>query len=189
VSHPEDLAGRAVHPGPALRLLDGYLRSLTSLEEPPSPELAPIIGVHLLDLVAATLEPTAESKEIVAKRGVRVARLRAILAEIGRRSSDPNFDLDNVAGALGLSRRYVQRLLEETGKAFTGHLAEHRLERAFAMLTDRRYLHLAIIDIAFAAGFHDVFHFNRMFRWRFGETPLGVRATAIVPERKPRRSA
>ena len=184
VAHPEDLAGHAVHPGPALRLLDGYLRSLTSLEDPPSPELAPIIGVHVLDLVAATLGPTAEAKEVVAKRGVRAARLRAILAEIGRRSGDPGFDLDKVAGALGLSRRYVQRLLEETGRSFTAHLVERRLDRAFAMLTDRRYLHLAIIDIAFAAGFGDVSHFNRMFRRRFGETPFGARSAAIVLERK-----
>jgi AraC-like DNA-binding protein len=146
--------------------------------------LAPIIGVHVLDLVAATLGPTAEAKEVVANRGVRAARLRAILAEIGRRSGDPGFDLDKAAGALGLSRRYVQRLLEETGRSFTAHLVERRLERAFAMLTDRRYLHLAIIDIAFAAGFGDVSHFNRMFRRRFGETPFGARSAAIVLERK-----
>jgi len=184
VPHPEDLAGHPVHPGPALRLLDGYLRSLTSLEEPPSPELAPIIGVHLVDLVAATLGSTAEAAELVAKRGVKAARLRAILAEIARRFGDPDFDLDNVAGTLGLSRRYVQRLLEETGKSFTEHLVERRLERSFAMLTDRRCLHLAIIDIAFAAGFGDVSHFNRVFRRRFGETPSGVRAAAIGPEQK-----
>jgi AraC-like DNA-binding protein len=182
VSHPEDLAGRPLRPGPALRLLDGYLRSLTSLEEPPPPDLAPIIGVHLLDLAAAALGPTAEAVEIVAKRGVKAARLRAILTEVARRFSDPDFDLDNVAGALGLSRRYVQQLLEETGKSFTEHLVERRLERAFAMLTDRRCLHLAIIDIAFAAGFGDVSHFNRMFRRRFGETPSGVRAAAIAPD-------
>jgi len=83
VSHPEDLAGRPLRPGPALRLLDGYLRSLTSLEEPPPPDLAPIIGVHLLDLAAAALGPTAEAVEIVAKRGVKAARLRAILTEGG----------------------------------------------------------------------------------------------------------
>src|SRR5437660_1416902 len=112
VPYPEDLAGRAVRPGPALRLLDGYLRSLTSLEEPPPSELAPMIGVHLLDLVAAALGPTAEAAEIVAGRGVKAARLRAILAEIARRFSEPDFDLDNVAGTLGLSRRYVQQLLE-----------------------------------------------------------------------------
>jgi len=182
VANPEDLAGHPVHPGPALRLLDGYLRSLTCLEEPPSSELAPIIGVHLLDLVAAALGPTSEAAEIVAMRGVKAARLRAILAEVARRFSEPDFDLDDVAGRLGLSRRYVQQLLEETGKSFTEHLVERRLDRAFAMLTDWRCLHLAIIDIAFAAGFGDVSHFNRVFRRRYGKTPSGVRAAAIAPD-------
>jgi hypothetical protein len=97
VAHPEDLAGHPLHRGPALRSLDGYLRSLTSLEAPPSSELAPIISVHLLDLVAASLGPTPEAEEIVAKRGVRAARLRAVLAEVARRFSEPDFDLDNVA--------------------------------------------------------------------------------------------
>jgi len=184
VAHPEDLLGRVVRPGPALSLLDGYLRSLTSLEEPPSSELASTIGVHLLDLVAATLGPTVEAANIVTDRGVKAARLRAILAEVARRFSDPNFDLDNVAGALGLSRRYVQKLLEGTGKSFTEHLTGRRLEHAFAMLTDPQHLHLAIIDIAFAVGFSDVSHFNRMFRRRFGETPSGVRAVSIMREQK-----
>jgi AraC-like DNA-binding protein len=184
VPHPEDLAGRAVHPGSPLRLLDGYVRSLTSLEEPPPRDLASIIGIHLLDLVAAALGPTAEAVEIVAKRGVKAARLRAILADVARRFSEPDFDLDSVADTLGLSRRYVQQLLEETGKSFTEHLTERRLERAFAMLADRRCLHLAIIDIAFAAGFGDVSHFNRVFRRRYGETPSGVRAAAIAPDQR-----
>jgi AraC-like DNA-binding protein len=184
VAHPEDLAGHPVRPGPALSLLDGYLKSLTSLDEPPSSELAPIIGGHLLDLVAAALGPTAEAAEIIAKRGVKAARLRAVIAEIARRFMDPNFDLDDVAGALGLSRRYVQRLLEETGQSFTERLVERRLERAFAMLTDPRRLHLAIIDIALAAGFGDVSHFNRVFRRRFGDTPSGVRGAAIRPKQK-----
>jgi len=43
---------------------------------------------------------------------------------------------------------------------------------------------LAIIDIAFAVGFGDVSHFNRVFRRRFDETPSGVRAAAIGPEQK-----
>lgn len=184
VEHPEDLSGRPVRLGPALRLLDGYLRTLASLGEPRSPELASTIGVHLLDLVAATLGPTAEAANIVTERGVKAARLQAILAEVARRFSDPNFDVDYVAGALGMSRRYVQKLLEGTGKSFTEHLAGRRLERAFAMLTDPHHMHLAIIDIAFAVGFGDVSHFNRMFRRRFGETPSGVRAASTVPEQR-----
>src|SRR5262252_5893537 len=185
VAQPEDLSGRPVRPGPALKLLDGYLRSLASLKEPPSSELASTIGVHLLDLVAAALGPTAEAANIVTERGVKAARLQAILAEVAQRFGDPNFDLDNVAGALGMSRRYVQKLFEGTGKSFTEHLAGCRLERAFAMLTDPHQLHLAIMDIAFAVGFGDVSHFNRMFRRRFGQTPSGVRAASTMSRSDP----
>jgi transcriptional regulator GlxA family with amidase domain len=184
VAHPEDLAGHPVRPGPALGLLDGYLQSLTSLAEPPAPELAPIIGGHLIDLVAAALGPTTEAAEIIAKRCVQAARLRAVVAEIARRCSEPDFDLDNIGGTPGLSRRYIQHLLEETGQSFTERLVERRLERAFTMLTDPRCLHLAIIDIALAAGFGDVSHFNRVFRRRFGDAPSGVRATAIAREKR-----
>src|SRR6202007_1637934 len=156
---------------------------LASFKEPPSSKLAATIGVHLLDLVAATLGPTAEAANIVTERGVKAARLQAILAEVARRFSDPNFDLDNVAGALGMSRRYVQKLLEGTGKWFTEHLAGCRLERAFAMLADPHHLHLAIIDIAYAVGFGDGSHFNRMFPRHFGETPSGVRAVSTMRSR------
>jgi AraC-like DNA-binding protein len=43
---------------------------------------------------------------------------------------------------------------------------------------------LAIIDIAFAAGFGDVSHFNRLFRRRFGATPSGVRAASSMRKQK-----
>jgi AraC-like DNA-binding protein len=175
VRHPEDLAGRAVRPGPALGLLGGYLRSLAALADSLSAELAPIVGGHLLDLVAAALGPTADGAELVATRGLKAARLRAVLAEIARRYADPDFDLDNVGRTLRLSRRYLQRLLEETGKSFTKHVAERRLQRAHAMLTDPRSAHVRIIDIALATGFSDVSHFNRLFRRRFGDSPSGVR--------------
>lgn len=178
VTSPEDAAGRPVYPGPALRLLDGYLRSLTLLNSPLSPELAETIGVHLLDLVAAALGPTSDAKEIIAKRGMKAARLRAILSEIARHFSNLDFNLDSVVHELGLSRRYVQLLLEETGRSFTEHLVESRLKRSYAMLTDHRCRHLGITDIAFTSGFGDISHFNRVFRRRFGATPTDVRAAA-----------
>ncbi|MGY4573414.1 helix-turn-helix domain-containing protein [Bradyrhizobium sp. USDA 3256] len=185
VANPEDLSGRPARSGPALKLLNCYLRSLASFKEPPSSELAATVSVHLLDLVAATLGPTDQAAEIVTERGVKAANLQAILAEVARRYSDPNFDLNKVAGAIGMSRRYVQKLLDErTGKSFTEHLAGCRLERAFVMLTDPHHLHLAIIDIAYAVGFGDVSYFNRMFRRHFGETPSGVRAASTMREQK-----
>jgi AraC-like DNA-binding protein len=178
VSSPEDMAAQIVQPGLALRLLDGYLQSLLVIDEPPPAELGGVIAQHLLDLVAAALGPTREAREIVAKRGLKAARLRAALAEIARHYSDPGLDVDGFAGRLGESRRSVQRLLEETGKSFTTHITERRLDHAYAMLSDPAYAHLRIIDIALAAGFGDVSHFNRLFRRRFGDTPSGVR-TAV----------
>jgi len=111
--------------------------------------------------------------------GRQAERRRAVLTEIARRFCDPEFDLADAARSLGLSRRYIQRLLEGTGKSFTEHVLECRLQRVHAMLMDSRYEHMAIIDIALASGFSDVSHFNHMFRHRFGETPSRVRAAAI----------
>jgi hypothetical protein len=82
-------------PGPALRLLDGYLHSLAAVDGPPPPGLAPVIGGHLLDLVAAVLGPSRDAAETIERRGAKAARLRAILAEISRRFSDPGFNIDS----------------------------------------------------------------------------------------------
>jgi AraC-like DNA-binding protein len=183
VPHPEDRAGLLLRPGPALHLLDSYLASLLALDEAPPPELAHSIGLHLLDLVAAAIGPSAEAAEIIAGRGLKAGQLRAALAEIARRFADPGFDIDDIARRLCLSRRSVQRLLEETGKSFTEHVTEHRLVRAHAMLSDPRFSHLRIIDIAFAAGFGDASNFNHLFRRRFGETPSSARATGNRPTR------
>ena len=178
VANPEDRVGQVVHPGSALGLLDGYMASLASLKAPPSTELGNVIGVHLLDLVAAALGPTAEGQEIIAGRGLKAAQQRAVLAEIARRFGNPGLDVDTIASGVGLSRRSVQRLLEETGKPFTEHVRERRLQRAHAILSDPAFSHLRIIDIAFTTGFGDVSHFNRLFRRRFGDTPTGVRVAA-----------
>jgi transcriptional regulator GlxA family with amidase domain len=59
------------------------------------------------------------------------------------------------------------------------HLVERRLDRAFAMLTDRRCLHLAIIDIAIAVGFGDVSPVNRMFRRRPPANTVGARSAPV----------
>jgi AraC-like DNA-binding protein len=46
------------------------------------------------------------------------------------------------------------------------------------MLTDPRRAGEKVSAIAFAAGFHDLSHFNRAFRRRFGVTPSDVRTGA-----------
>ena len=62
------------------------------------------------------------------------------------------------------------------------HLLEKRLEKAAALLRDGDWRDRKIADIALAAGFNDLSHFNRSFRRRFGATPSDLRAAAARDE-------
>lgn len=106
----------------------------------------------------------------------RKTRRAAILRAIENRSGDPKLSAVVVASLLGITPRYVHLLLEDSGKSFTHHLLERRLEKAALMLRDARWDDRKIADIAVEAGFTDLSYFNRAFRRKFGVTPSMVRA-------------
>ncbi len=63
------------------------------------------------------------------------------------------------------------------GRSPGEYLRECRLERAAALLRDRRRL---MFDVAALAGFSDQSHFSRMFRQRFGCTPSDYRRLRLA---------
>lgn len=91
------------------------------------------------------------------------------------RYADPTISPATFARLLGISSRQVHLLLEETGRTYSEHIREHRLQAARRMLESPRYLSWRVIDIALAAGFSDLSYFNRRFRARFGDTPQALR--------------
>src|SRR5580704_9120478 len=91
----------------------------------------------------------------------------AILRIIESRSGDPDLTAITVASVLSVTPRYVHLLLEETGKSFTHHVLERRLETATALLRDPRWQDRKIADIAAEAGFSDLSYFDRAFRRQF----------------------
>ena len=97
------------------------------------------------------------------------------MADIDARFADPAMSPREVARRLGLSPRYVQDLLQETGISFTERVVELRLKKASAMLTLQQYDRLKVSDIAFACGFGNVSYFNQRFRRRFGVSPTQCR--------------
>jgi AraC-like DNA-binding protein len=109
----------------------------------------------------------------------RRTRRATILRAIETRSSDPNLSAASVAAMLDITPRYVHLLLEDTGKSFTHHVLEHRLERAAMLLRDPRWQHRRIADIAIEAGFTDLSYFNRAFRRRYGATPSAIREAGL----------
>ncbi|WP_424627986.1 helix-turn-helix transcriptional regulator [Bradyrhizobium sp. SYSU BS000235] len=137
--------------------------------------LAEHIGNSVLGLVALAIGASNDEGELAGMRGLRAARLRAVLAEIDAGFSGAGFSLDSVAGKLGLSPRYVQDLLQDTGMSFVPRVTELRLQRACRMLADHRCDRMTIGDIAEACGFSEAAYFNRCFRKRFHMSPTSFR--------------
>lgn len=161
---------------PAVRHLERTIDFLLQSEEVDGdPALSRNAGTALADLIALALGARGEVAEIAAGRGLRAARLREALAIIEARFADPSLSTDMVARALGLSRRYLNTLLLESGRTFAERVLELRLRKACALLSDIRNDATKVSDIALASGFSDVSYFNRRFRARFGESPSQYR--------------
>jgi AraC-like DNA-binding protein len=161
--------------GEALRLLMGYLRELANGNALADPELRRLVLGHVYDLVALVIGTGREATIAARSRGLRAARLRAIVEAIQSGFTDPAFSVQSIVRRLGLSQRYIQDLLQESGASFTDRVLELRLQNALAMLRDPTHDALKVIDVAYACGFNDVSYFNRCFRRRFGASPTELR--------------
>jgi AraC-like DNA-binding protein len=162
---------------PALRLLTSYVDAIRAAGALAPPELRAAVVAHIHDLVVLVLGAADDARQAAEKRGLRAARQTAVLRAIAERSGDPGLTAAAIAAELSVTPRYVHLLLEETGKSFTHHLLEKRLERAGALLRDPRWRERRIADVAFAAGFTDLSYFNRTFRRRYGTSPSDARET------------
>lgn len=170
------VARRIAAEHPAVQHLRRYLDIVL---EPGASADDPLLANHaettLLDLVALSLGAGRDAAELARMRGLRAARLQAILAEIKSGFADPAFSVRDVAARLGLTPRYVQDVLHETGTSFSERVLELRLQSARSMLARHSHKGRKVSDIAYASGFNDVSYFNRCFRRRFGATPRDMR--------------
>ena len=171
----EDLAVIPLAPTAALRHLERYLEILMGSDVHTDAVLEENVGTHLLDLIALALGARGDSSDLATMRGLRAARLQEVVAEIGRGFTDPGFSPATMASKLGLSPRYIQDLLQETGVTLSTRVLELRLQKARTMLSDARNNRLKVSDIALACGFNEVSYFNRRFRARFGCSPTQYR--------------
>ena len=158
-------------PSPMWQHLDRYLSALldTDFQSGPAPDR--LAENYITDILALALGASGDSAELAKSRGLRAIRLREAVAEIERRYAEPAFSSDDLAKAVGLSRRYVNELLHESGLTFSERVLELRLHKARSMLADARHDRLRVGDLAFACGFSDVSYFNRRFRARFSCSP------------------
>jgi len=100
-----------------------------------------------------------------------VRRFQTVLA---KESRAPSFDVETLAGKLGMSRSHLHRRVTEVfGIAPSEVLMSFRLERAARMLVRGTG---NVGEIGYAVGFKDLSHFVRRFRARYGQTPAAYAA-------------
>jgi AraC-like DNA-binding protein len=104
------------------------------------------------------------------------ARIRGVIKD---GIADPDFGPGEVAAAVGISLRYLQKLFTERGSTCSEFIYSLRLDHAARLLKRRASLRTGqpLSEIAYASGFRDYTHFARRFRHRFGYAP-GVHAAA-----------
>ena len=159
---------------PALRLLIKYLDTVLAADELVNADVARSVSAHILDLVSLALGARGDQAEM-ALGNAKTARLRAIKSDIVEMLGRNDLSSDLIAGRHGISPRYVRKLFEQDGTSFTVFLLTERLARVRRMLSDPRYAHLTIAQLAHGNGFNDISYFNRAFRRHFGATPTDVR--------------
>jgi AraC-like DNA-binding protein len=166
-----------------LALLLGYIRALAKTGLPSAAKARDLVGRHLIDLVIlASTEPLLGESQIDC---VVAARRAAMLDYITSHFCDPNLSGSSLAEKLGISQRYLQRLFAATGKTFTEHVNESRLDRAFLLLVTMS-ADTRVSDIAFEVGYSDLTNFYRHFRSRFGDTPKGVAGSSPADKSQSR---
>jgi AraC family transcriptional regulator of arabinose operon len=99
--------------------------------------------------------------------------LLAVRAHIGSHSAEP-LTLPDLARMAGLSvPHFCATFRAAFGLSPVQCLIQHRLMHAAYLLADRG---VRIQEIARRVGYEDAFHFSKMFRRRFGQSPRAFRA-------------
>ena len=182
-ARPGDVLTKVIYCNQTLALLLGYIRTVAKIRVLSGENAHQLISRHLIDLVIlATTEPSLGESHLDC---VVAARRAAVLDYIASHFCDPNLSGSSLAAKLGISQRYLQRLLEATGKTFTEHVDELRLDRAFSLLAtigDNK----RVSDIALDVGYADLTKFHKHFRLRFGDTPKGVAESAPTDKSQSR---
>ena len=134
-----------------------------------------MLGTHIAELIAHAPDILAD---MAAERVHTPVLLSMMLDHIARHSDDPELGAPALATKFRCSERYVHRLFASTGRSVGEHVNEQRIAACTRALLDRTSAHKTIAEIAFAAGFRDISHFNRLFKRHNGLAPREFRRAA-----------
>jgi len=139
-----------------------------------APAIAARNGTHVVELIAHAPEMLGD---VPAAKVNAPVLLSMMLDHIDRHNDDPGLDAEALAARFRCSERYVHRLFVATGRTVAEHVHDKRVIACARDLLSEHHRHRTIAEIAFAAGFSDISHFNRLFKRRHGLAPREFRRT------------
>ena len=162
-----------------IKLLVAYARAIAEEQQSlDTPELQRLVATHIHDLIALAVGATRDGRAIAKGRGIRAARLRAIMSDVTANLGDCDLTVAEIAQRQRVTPRYLHKLFEGEELTFSAFVLSQRLSRAHRMLCDPRFSGRSISSVAFEVGFNDLSYFNRTFRLRYDATPSEVRDSA-----------
>ncbi len=141
-------------------------------------ERAPVPRALLADQLGSLLALAAGQMATAQSRHTSDI-VRRIRRAVRGRFDTPDLSADSTAREIGISRRYLDKLLGGTGTTFLILLEEQRLSTARARLTDPYWARETISEVAWSCGFTDPGYFARRFSRRFGASPTNYRKATI----------
>jgi AraC-like DNA-binding protein len=161
--------GREGLPLVLLSMAREALRNFDSLGESSkagiAQSLVDLTGAFADDFLGRHTAPEKEQRNLV----VRAERFMELY------SANPGVGPEDVASAIGVSLRVLQKAFQSQGVTVSGSLLESRLTRA-RMLLDRESSAVLLGHIGQRAGFTSAQRFSKAFSTRFGQSPRGWRS-------------
>lgn len=135
-----------------------------------------VLGRHLIELLALSLDRSADGG---AASAVRAAHLRRARQIVQRNLANPDLSPGMVADACGISKRYLHEVFADENCTVAQFIREQRLIAARDLLQMPNPGPMS--DVAYRFGFSDQAQFSRLFKAMFGQTPSGYRAMVAGP--------
>lgn len=127
-----------------------------------------------LDILSASVE-SKNCLTITRHQEILLQRIKSYLDE---NFSNPECTSEMIANDLGVTPRYVRKILSDVGITFSNLLKQKRLHFTAYALRSTSFAHDSVTTIAYNAGFSDMAHFSRVFKTEFGCSPSKYRSAA-----------
>jgi AraC-like DNA-binding protein len=89
--------------------------------------------------------------------------------------SDPDLSIDQIASAMGCSKRHLHQAFVSENITIERYIWRVRIDQCREALADQEQLEKSITTIAFERGFNSSAHFSRLFKLQVGVAPTAFR--------------